>query len=141
MTYDDLDTVYEIEKTCYPDPWVLSSFEEALLNYEALVIYVLKENELIGYFIGWGLYDEYEIYNVTIKPEYQNKGYGYYFISSIIKSHNNSFLKYFLEVRKSNKKALSLYKKIGFKYISERKLYYQNPDEDAFVLKYEIGSY
>jgi len=39
----------------------------------------------------------------------------------------------FLEVRKSNKKAKNLYKKLGFQFLTTVKQYYKN-GEDAYIM-------
>ncbi len=39
-----------------------------------------------------------------------------------------------LEVRTSNKEALSLYHSLGFKQVMTRKRYYSDTGEDAFIL-------
>jgi len=41
----------------------------------------------------------------------------------------------FLEVRKSNREAISFYEKFNFKLIGERKDYYTDPVEDALIYK------
>ena len=43
----------------------------------------------------------------------------------------NSF---YLEVRKSNENAISLYQKNGFKICGERKNFYKNPTENALLM-------
>ena len=40
-----------------------------------------------------------------------------------------------LEVRKSNASAIRFYEGFGFKVLGERKDYYSNPVEDAFVME------
>ena len=39
-----------------------------------------------------------------------------------------------LEVRKSNRTAIELYKSYGFRKEAVRKNYYHDPDEDAFIM-------
>ena len=46
----------------------------------------------------------------------------------------NSILSVFLEVRKSNEAAISLYKKHGFGAVRTRRDYYNDPVEDALVM-------
>ena len=41
---------------------------------------------------------------------------------------------YFLEVRKSNSAAISLYTKMGYKDIGVRKNFYEKPVEDAVIM-------
>jgi ribosomal protein S18 acetylase RimI-like enzyme len=40
-----------------------------------------------------------------------------------------------LEVRQSNHRAIEFYKRNGFHIISERKNYYLNPNENAWVME------
>ena len=47
---------------------------------------------------------------------------------------NSSLNSVFLEVRKSNEAAVSLYKKHGYKPVRTRKDYYSSPVEDAVVM-------
>ena len=44
-----------------------------------------------------------------------------------------------LEVRKSNNPAINFYLKFNFKIAGERKNYYSNPVEDAYVMELEIS--
>ena len=46
----------------------------------------------------------------------------------------NALSSVFLEVRKSNDAAISLYKKFGFTTVRVRRNYYSHPDEDAVVM-------
>ena len=159
MSSDDLSYVYDIETQCFQDPWAMVLFEECLKYNECLVLCKMNaefgirnsefgipnselrtpnselNSDIIGYFIGVDVLEEYTICSLAIKPEYQGKGFGGYMISTIIKNHNQSFERYFLETRKGNIQAISLYKKLGFTYLYERKGYYQNPVEDAIVME------
>ena len=44
-----------------------------------------------------------------------------------------------LEVRESNKSAIHLYEKLGYRHIHRRKAYYSNPKEDALIMEYSQG--
>ena len=44
----------------------------------------------------------------------------------------------YLEVRKSNEAAISLYNKNGFRQVGTRKSYYESPNEDALVMAVEL---
>ena len=48
------------------------------------------------------------------------------------------FTTLWLEVRESNQKARRFYLQNGFVKAGVRKLYYQNPNEDALVLKLDL---
>jgi len=85
-------------------------------------------------------FDEAEILNIAILPEYQGKGIGQIifdcFVNFCISRRIHTI---WLEVRKSNKQAQGFYSKNGFQIFYSRKNYYQNPVEDAFVMKVNLS--
>ena len=44
-----------------------------------------------------------------------------------------------LEVRKSNSPAINFYLGFDFKIVGDRKNYYSNPIEDAYVMEHEVS--
>ncbi len=81
-------------------------------------------------------YDEAELFNIAVLPEYQKKGVGQLIFNTfvdfcVIRNINLVWL----EVRRSNLKAQTFYRKNGFQIDYSRNNYYQNPVEDALVLK------
>lgn len=76
------------------------------------------------------------LFDVMIYNQFQNNGYGTLMIKELIKSYKKPLSLY---VDKSNKKAIHIYKKLGFKTIShdcedEFKMQYI-PDEFNILLK------
>jgi|GEM_PF-2095524 len=156
MALFDIEAVHDNECKSFPDPWEKKSFEESLehcdcfvlskiINKQVFLSNTSKESEshdiissppkkIIGHFIGKAVENEFNIYNFAVVPEYHGQGYGFYFISRILEIHDQRIDRYFLDVRKSNSKAISLYLKLGFKVLYERKGYYQSPNEDALVM-------
>jgi len=138
MKQSDLFEVHEIEKECFPSAWSMKAFEEAVESLESVVLYMLCNDAMIGYFVGFGVEDEYNIYNIAIKPKYHRRGFGWFLLNQVIENHCKRYDKYFLEVRKSNKEAIGLYYKYGFRYVYERRGYYTDPIEDALIMRYDI---
>ena len=139
MKATDVCDVHEIETACYTSAWPVQAFEEAITHNEALVLYVLVSNEIAGFFVGVGVEDEYSVLNIAVKPACQKRGYATFILTTVIQNHFKKYENYFLEVRKSNKEAISLYYKLGFKYLYQRNNYYHDPVEDALVLKYSLS--
>ena len=81
-----------------------------------------------------------EIYNIALKDDFQGRGFGQIILTEII-SHLKvlQILDIWLEVRKSNSRARGFYQKNGFLEQFVRKNYYQNPVEDAYILKLKIN--
>ena len=79
-----------------------------------------------------------DIEGIVVDKEFRNKGYAIELLDfAQAELKNQGVEKIFLEVRKSNQPAKSLYLKKGYKEISVRKKYY-NDGEDAVVMAKEI---
>lgn len=104
-------------------------------NFKCIV--AVYDKEIIGY-ISFSYIFDIEIESVLVKSSYQRQGIGTLLLNYIFKfAKENKINNVFLEVRKSNIGAISLYIKLGFSNISIRKKYYENA-EDALILKKEI---
>jgi len=79
--------------------------------------------------------DECELLSIAVQPVERGKGLAKtlmeYCCNELAKQGVKNF---FLEVRESNFTAISLYKKLGYKKISERKKYYAN-GEAAIIMQ------
>ena len=115
------------------------SYKQILLNYDQnnYLIYVAKyNNQNIGYISGLLVSDDLNILNLGIDERYRNRGFGYQLLNYLL-IENKRELKstnIFVELRKTNKLAFNLYLRLGFKVYNERKNYYSNPNEDAFLM-------
>lgn len=82
---------------------------------------------------------ECEIYNIAIEQEFQNRGVGSKLLSQIIlvasRANTGSI---WLEVRSSNRQAISFYEKNSFHKMYERKNFYSKPLESAIVMKMNL---
>lgn len=104
-------------------------------NFKCIV--AVYDKEIIGY-ISFSYIFDIEIESVLVKSSYQRQGIGTLLLNYIFKfAKENKINNVFLEVRKSNIGAISLYRKLGFSNISIRNKYYENA-EDALILKKEI---
>ena len=79
--------------------------------------------------------DEGYITNVAVSQKERRKGIGTALLNRVFsysKDNNLSFVS--LEVRESNREAISLYTALGFKEEGKRKNFYDKPKEDALIL-------
>ena len=109
-----------------------------------------RENEknVLGYIVFYGTIESTDIFEVAIKKEYQGRGFGKKLLiesmKNLIEDKKNIEIKniyffknkFLLEVNEKNKKALKLYKKIGFEEISIRKNYYGKDENAVIMIKY-----
>lgn len=133
MHPDDVDNVYELESLIFNDSWSykhLKSETDGEIYKNPFVLEI--DGKISGYTFVWVIADEIHINNFAIHPSFQQKGLGLKLISFIFSKFEN-YSKFFLEVRKSNKAAINLYRKCGFEIIFTRIKYYSD-GEDALVM-------
>lgn len=112
-------------------------YSDLTLNPYACYAVLEIDKEVHGY-IGMWVTDNLEIINLFVDEQYQGMGFGNIIMDFVIdvceKSHINTLS---LEVKKSNIKAINLYKKYGLTQSHIRKDYYKNQNnetEDAIVM-------
>ena len=76
--------------------------------------------------------------NIAVHPDFRRQGVARALILALIgelKKRGSRCLT--LEVRASNDSARTLYESLGFAHVGTRRNYYQNPKEDALILRKE----
>ena len=137
MKREDIPNIMILEKELFSTAWEEEMFLEEIEKQYAYVLEI--KDKIIGYICGWKLVDEFNITNIAVAKDYQQKGLGQKLVQFLIgKILNERCFKFFLEVRKSNNAAKMLYEKIGFKLLGSRKNYYHSPQEDALVFGMNI---
>ncbi len=141
MEAADLDEVLRIENASFPNPWSRSLFESELKNpiscCYTLKLGADKRARLGAYIVFWMLHGEAHILNIATAPDLRRMGLAREMLGfSIARMRESLVFEVFLEVRKSNAAALSLYREMGFKESYVRKKYYQN--EDAIVMTLDL---
>ena len=138
----DVPAVANIERLSFASPWGEDALMKELGNTLACY-YILESNEqLLGYIGTWIIFDEAQITNVAVHPEFQGNGFGrkilsYFFVQMKAKGMNVITL----EVRPSNDHAIMLYKSFGFREIGRRKEYYLDNKEDALIFEVKINEF
>jgi ribosomal-protein-alanine N-acetyltransferase len=138
MRENDLVRVLEVEEMSYSIPWSEATFRGLLKRRDAELIVAVLEEKVIGHAIYWHVLDQGELGNVAVAPDVRGLGAGAKLVSEIItRAAGRGVRELFLEVRPSNMNARHLYAKFGFVQVGRRKNYYQQPVEDALVLRLE----
>jgi len=99
-----------------------------------------QQPEVVGFAAFHRVADEAELRNLAVSSEYQRRGVARALLEEGVRRLRQLGTgRVFLEVRASNGPALSLYATVGFKLLTTRKGYYQDPDEDAWVMALDLG--
>ncbi len=128
---EDASEIYDVEAACFKIPWSLESIQSDLCQNEYAYYFVAEHDGKIVGFCGVHIVlDEGHIMNVAVLTEYRGQGVGEALLHTMMSYTNLCY--YTLEVRVSNKSAISLYKRLGFSIAGRRPNYYI--DEDALIM-------
>lgn len=126
--YDILSIENSLKHKILTKQSILKDFETNAAQY---IVYSIQ-NEPVGYLTYSNCIDHIDIISIAVKPEFRKKGIAQA-LFNYLEQINAQNLTLFLEVRSTNAPAINLYTKLGFKQISTRENYYQNPVEDALI--------
>ena len=139
MKDTDIAAVSRIEKLTHIQPWSENVLTDCY--HSDYLCLVAEENdyqkELKGYIILSQVLDEAHLLNLCVSLKYQGFGLGRELTARGIKEVvKRGARKIFLEVRRSNMRAIRLYESFGFSEIGIRTNYYQGSSlsEDAVVM-------
>ena len=139
-----IDAIVSIETECFPDPWSKNSFvHELTAKHSFLYAAVNEAQEVVGFASMWHIVNEGQINNIAVAPRFRKLGAAAALIEAMIQTAISlEMIGLTLEVRISNKPAICLYEKYGFKPEGLRKNYYEKPKEDAIIMwKYMEENY
>lgn len=106
--------------------------------YRKCIIYEANNN-ILGFITFDLLQDRAEILDIIVHINYRKQGIGEKLLNKAIELMLEFNIKRVsLEVRTSNKEAVSFYKKNNFKIITTRREYYQTKREDAYLMNREL---
>jgi [ribosomal protein S18]-alanine N-acetyltransferase len=145
MQADDVTQVVSIENRWpFLSKWGEEGYQVVLRDPNVYTCLVAEDMErhggsasrLTGFSVVAQLVDHCELCNLVVSPEYLSKGVGYQLIQSCFEVARYFHLpRIFLEVRMSNHRAITFYERNGFRTVAQRKRYYSNPQEDAWVMQ------
>ncbi len=120
----DVPKVYQVECRSYTHPWSEKLiFDCVLVGYSCWL--VEHNNKVIGHAIYRLAAGEAHLFNIAIDPDYQHRGIGRVFLSSLLdQMRQKQAVKVIMEVRVTNMPARHLYKDFGFVELGIRKDYY-----------------
>jgi ribosomal-protein-alanine N-acetyltransferase len=138
MSESDIEEVHAIEKQCFTTPWTMNSLKHELNNKDAILKIAMYNNRIIGYVCLRTLLYTTHVFDIAVVPDFRRMGIATMLMNNVLEELWNikpDVKTVTLEVRESNKPAIELYKKLGFRVAGRRKDYYIKPREDAIVME------
>lgn len=137
MAAEHLPAVAALERACFSQPWSEEALAEELHNPLAHFIVALDGTQVAGYMGLHTPVDEGFVTNVAVHPAHRRQG-----IATALLRHQLAFgrerglYRLALEVRASNRAAISLYEREGFTLDGTRPGFYSQPTEDALLYSF-----
>ena len=134
LELSDLSAIEAIEQKAYPTPWSRSMFASELAKPTSICLGAFDGDDLVGYVINSRYVDAWHIMNVAVDPDRCRRGVATALIGRLLERVGDADAQYTLEVRCSNRPAIELYERFGFRSAGLRRRYYQDNGEDALIM-------
>jgi SSU ribosomal protein S18P alanine acetyltransferase (EC 2.3.1.-) len=149
----DLEDVVRINRAVLPENYPSYFFVEHHLNFPKAFIVAKVNGETVGYVMsrvefGWSnirrgsIVRKGHIVSIGVLPQYRRIGIGYNLMVRSMRALKHFYRagEVYLEVRVSNKPAISLYEKLGYRVVDVVKGYYHD-GEDAYIMAASLDNY
>ncbi len=131
----DIESVALLEQACFSDPWTKEMLFDCL-RYPHYRCFLAEEGgQVLGYCCMSVLFEDGELCNIATAKGHRGKGIAKALMEQMhAVALGEGATQMFLEVRKSNTPAISLYEKYGYRPFGVRPRYYGD-GEDAILMK------
>ncbi len=162
MRARDIREVGAIERLSFPTPWPTGAYYFELRRNPSACYFVARPQgpvppleepprgllarlrppkgtpPVMGYGGFWRAGREAHISTIAVHPSLRRRGIGQLLLATMIeKAVSLGAYHVTLEVRASNQKAQSLYRKFGFRVTGRKRMYYTDSGEDAVLMTLE----
>ncbi|MEK7350670.1 MAG: ribosomal protein S18-alanine N-acetyltransferase [Nitrospirota bacterium] len=143
-TVEALPDILKIEEACFSAPWTRRMLEAELSGNPFANFLVAKRIlpdevgsvSIIGYLCFWVVFEEVRLMNLAVIESMQHKGIARALVTQALEvGLAQAAMRAVLEVRASNHAAHALYRRLGFRDVTTRPMYYTNPIEDALLME------
>ena len=134
LTYADLPQVVAIERRSFPTPWSLAMFVLELSKPGGICLAARVDGHLAGYLVCSRYDTVWHVMNVSVAPERRRTGVASALLDELLGRIDDPQAQLTLEVRPTNRGAITLYERFGFLVAGRRKRYYQDNGEDALLM-------
>jgi ribosomal-protein-alanine N-acetyltransferase len=134
LSYSDLPAVSAIERRAFPTPWSIAMFVLELSKPTGVCLAALRDGNLVGYTVCSRYDTVWHVMNVAVEPDLRRQGIASALLAELYLRAGDAGAQFTLEVRRSNKAAIELYQRDGFRIAGLRTSYYQDNREDALIM-------
>jgi ribosomal-protein-alanine N-acetyltransferase len=139
MTVKDIDAVAALEKACFKHPWPKKDVAYEIRENPVSFEYVAEiDGKIVGYIDFMITFTSATVNRICTRKEYRRQGIAQALIEKMVKvverqEEHVDFIT--LEVRSSNKAAISLYEKNHFSKVLVKKAYYSDGEDAIYMVR------
>jgi len=133
LVYGDLPEVLAIERRSFQTPWSLAMFVLELSKPSGICICLTRDDSISGYLVCSRYADVWHLMNIAVVPEQRRRGIATVLMEEMFEAAGPD-ARFTLEVRTSNRPAIEMYERFGFRPSGHRRRYYHDNGEDALVM-------
>ena len=143
MQPEHVEAVKDLLDTCFDEnSWSVESIQSELEKADSRCTVAVEDSKVVGFLAFEQIMDEGSIVEVAVSPDHRRRGIARALICEALQVCEG-LRTVFLEVREGNAPAVALYESLGFERIAVRHCYYDNPKENAIIMRknYENTGY
>jgi ribosomal-protein-alanine N-acetyltransferase len=144
---DETEALAEIHRDAFRRTWSAHDFtalmtDPAVFTLAARLQPLVGARRLAGFVTVRFAANEAEILTIAVHSRYRGRGYGRLLMDDVVRRlYRERIATLFLEVDRTNRAALRLYQRLGFKVAAERRNYYAEAgagDGTALVMRLQV---
>ncbi|MGD0853833.1 MAG: ribosomal protein S18-alanine N-acetyltransferase [Acidimicrobiales bacterium] len=138
----DVSELLVIEESQFPEPWTKRILLDEIENTETRRYTVaVEKRRIVGYLGVMFVLEELHVNTIGTLPQEEGRGIATSLLDDAwADAHERGLKRATLEVAVSNKRAIDLYYRYGFRPVGVRKNYYEKSNEDALILWADLKS-
>lgn len=140
----DLNAIYAIEKESFEEPYPPSLLKSFMILFNDMFLIAKSSDDIVGYIIG-GIRNGVmgHVISIAVKENFRGRGVAERLLVELERLFYDKKAKFsYLEVNVKNTRAISFYRKMGYR-ISGFRVDYYNKGVHAFIMQkplVEVGS-
>gem|GEM_PF-103957 len=141
MRLEDVEQVYAIDVLSFSLPWSERSYRFEVGENENSRVWVAEAvdaqgySQIVGMTVIWLILDEAHVANIAVHPDFRHLGIGRKLLArGLLDAVAGGATQSFLEVRRGNLNAQTLYQEFGYEVVGVRVGYYSDNREDALLM-------
>jgi ribosomal-protein-alanine N-acetyltransferase len=136
LSYSDLPQVIAVERRAFPTPWSLAMFVLELSKPSGVCLAAARDGTVVGHLICSRYDTVWHLMNIAVDPRLRRNGIASALLRALLEriDDGSGSVQLTLEVRPTNRAAIALYERFGFRSAGTRPRYYQDNGEDALIM-------